>query len=90
VNNSCDLHTRNICPRDGIEDPACGVGNGALPAYISQFCWTTKTDFSLKIEQGTIVHMPSLIHTRTIRTKETMDVFFGGAGVIMLEGHFLV
>jgi len=27
-----DLHTRNLCPRDGIEDPACGVGNGALGA----------------------------------------------------------
>ena len=37
ANASYDMHTRNICPRDGIEDPACGVGNGALSAYISPF-----------------------------------------------------
>jgi trans-2,3-dihydro-3-hydroxyanthranilate isomerase len=90
INNAYDMHTRNLCPRDGIEDPACGVGNGALSAYISQFCWTTNFDFSLKIEQGTIVQMPSLIHTRTIRKKEITDVFVGGAGVVMLEGHLLV
>ena len=90
TNNSYDMHTRNLCPRDGLEDPACGVGNGALSAYMSKFCWTTKTDFNLKIEQGTIVQMPSLIHTRTIRKDQTIDVFVGGAGAIMLEGNFLV
>jgi trans-2,3-dihydro-3-hydroxyanthranilate isomerase len=90
VNSSYDMHTRNLCPREGIEDPACGVGNGALSAYISKFCWTTKTEFSLKIEQGNIVQMPSLIHTRTIKRNEAIDVFVGGAGTVMLEGHFVV
>lgn len=90
IDRSLDMHTRNICPREGLEDPACGVGNGALSAYLSQFCWPTKSDVSLTIEQGTIVQMPSVIHTRTIRQKEEMEVFVGGAGVVMLEGEFLV
>ncbi len=90
ANKSLDMHTRNICPRDGIEDPACGVGNGALTAYISEFCWTTKTEFSLKIEQGTIVQMPSMIHTQSVRKNDALDVFVGGAGVVMLEGNFMV
>lgn len=90
TNKSFDLHTRNICPRDGIEDPACGVGNGALSAYLSRFCWPTKAEISLKIEQGIKQQMPSLIHTRTIKNDETENVFVGGGGVVMLEGSFLV
>jgi trans-2,3-dihydro-3-hydroxyanthranilate isomerase len=90
MDNNSDMHTRNICPREGIEDPACGVGNGALSAYLSRFCWPTKAEFSLKIEQGTIVQMPSMIHTRTTRIGETIEVFVGGSGVVMLEGQFLV
>jgi trans-2,3-dihydro-3-hydroxyanthranilate isomerase len=90
VNSSYDMHTRNLCPREGLEDPACGVGNGALSAYISGFWWPTKREFSLRIEQGNIVQMPSLIHTTTIRTSATMEVFVGGSGLVMLEGNFLV
>ena len=90
IDQSSDMHTRNICPREGIEDPACGVGNGALSAYLSQFCWPTKHDLSLTIEQGTIVQMPSVIRTRTIRQNETLEVFVGGSGIVMLEGEFLV
>jgi len=90
VDETSDIHARNICPGEGLEDPACGVGNGALAAYLSQFCWTTKADITLKIEQGTIVQRPSLIHTRTARRKETIDVFISGAGAVMQEGRFLV
>jgi trans-2,3-dihydro-3-hydroxyanthranilate isomerase len=90
LNKSSDLHTRNLCPREGLEDPACGVGNGALAAYLSQFCWTTKTQITLKIEQGTVVDMPSVIHTRAVRNKDAIDVFVGGSGVVMVEGQFLV
>lgn len=90
LDKSSDMHTRNLCPREGIEDPACGVGNGALAAYLSRFCWTTKTEFCPKIEQGNIVQMPSLIHTRTVRNEETIDIFVGGTGTIMLEGQFRV
>lgn len=90
LDKSFDLHTRNLCPREGLEDPACGVGNGALSAYLMRFCWTEKSEVNLKIEQGNIVHMPSVIHTRCKRVGAQVDVFVGGAGVVMLEGRFLV
>jgi trans-2,3-dihydro-3-hydroxyanthranilate isomerase len=90
IDKSLDMHTRNLCPRDGLEDPACGNGNGALTAYLSQFCWPDKKEFTLKIEQGNIVQMPSIIHTRAVRKNESVDVYVGGGGVVMLEGLFLV
>jgi trans-2,3-dihydro-3-hydroxyanthranilate isomerase len=87
INNTYDLHTRNICPREGLEDPACGVGNGALTAYLSKFHW--KDEFSLQIEQGTIVQMPSVIHTRAQKKNGELEVFVGGTGIIMIEGQIL-
>lgn len=32
-----DLHTRNICPREWIEDPACWTWSWALLAYIDRY-----------------------------------------------------
>ncbi len=86
---SCQLHTRNICPREGLEDPACGVGNGALTAYLSRYYRFADNDFTLRIEQGNIVDMPSVIQTRAVRSKEEVKIFVGGSGVVMTEGHFL-
>lgn len=88
INKSYDLHTRNICPREGLEDPACGVGNGALTAYLSRF--HRKGEFSLQIEQGTIVQMPSVIHTRATKKNGELQVFVGGTGVLMIEGQVLI
>jgi trans-2,3-dihydro-3-hydroxyanthranilate isomerase len=90
IEKSSHLHTRNICPKEGLEDPACGVGNGALAAYLHQFCWATQTEVNLVIEQGTAVQMPAKIHTRTIKHQDTIKGFIGGSGVVMLEGQFLV
>ena len=87
---SCQLHTRNICPREGVEDPACGVGNGALTAYLSTNYRFADNDFNLRIEQGNIVDMPSVIHTRAVKTKEEHKIFVGGFGIVMNEGQFLV
>jgi trans-2,3-dihydro-3-hydroxyanthranilate isomerase len=89
-NKSYDIHTRNLCPREGLEDPACGVGNGALSAYLAEYVWREKTEFYLKLEQGTIVDMPSVIYTRTTRDTDGVSVFVGGQGVVMIEGQFLV
>ena len=90
MDKSSDLHTRNICPREGIEDPACGVGSGALAAYLSKFRWNGKSEIRLKMEQGNIVHMPSVIYTRTTKSADSLEVFVGGPGVVMLEGQILI
>lgn len=86
---TCQLHTRNLCPREGMEDPACGVGNGALTAYLSQYYRFADSDFSLRIEQGTIIDRPSVVHTRAVKTKEEHKIFVGGSGIVMMEGHLL-
>jgi trans-2,3-dihydro-3-hydroxyanthranilate isomerase len=90
IDKTSDLHTRNICPREGLEDPACGVGSGALASYLSKFHWPNRPEIKLKMEQGNIVHMPSIIHTRTIKEGDSIEIFVGGAGIVMLEGNFLI
>lgn len=87
---TCQLHTRNLCPREGLEDPACGVGNGALTAYLSRFYRYADNDFTLRIEQGNIVDMPSVIHTRAMRSREDVKVFVGGSGIVMMEGQLIL
>ncbi len=77
-----DIHTRNICPREGLEDPACGSGNAALMAYLATV-EQEKRDFS--VEQGYINHFESIIHGSII---DRHTVMIGGHAVLMSEGCF--
>lgn len=87
---SFDLHTRNICPRDGIEDPACGVGNGALGAYLAENYYQEKTHFSFIAEQGLIVDMPAVIRVEVIVEPDGQRaVYIGGTGVVMAKGRMV-
>jgi trans-2,3-dihydro-3-hydroxyanthranilate isomerase len=90
IDKSSDIHTRNLCPREGLEDPACGVGNGALAAYLAKYFEPNKIEIKLQIEQGIIVEMPSTIHTRTYRDKESIQVSVGGSAIAMASGRILV
>ena len=85
-----DLHTRNICPREGIEDPACGVGNGALGAYLLKNRYPDATGFELRVEQGDIVNMPSVVTIRADRIGDSLRVAVGGLGRVMIKGRFFV
>jgi trans-2,3-dihydro-3-hydroxyanthranilate isomerase len=83
-----DLHTRNICPREGREDPACGNGCGALGAYFARF---DPARCMIRAEQGDIVGMPSIIDiVIDRRSDQDFQIWIGGSGVIMLEGRMLV
>lgn len=79
-----DIHTRNICPRDGIEDPACGVGSGALLAYMLKR--KKINELQLLIEQGNIIDMPSVIISIGKKEGEKYSIKIGGAGIKMIEG----
>lgn len=85
-----DLHTRNICPREGIEDPACGNGNGALGAYLLTHFYKDQQEIFLMAEQGNIVDMPSMIEIHGIRELEKIKISIGGKGVVMIEGDFFI
>lgn len=87
---SHDLHTRNICPREGLEDPACGVGSSALLAYLMKNrIHFTDDRLHLRFEQGQIVNMPGVIHVWGDRgTDDSLTLQIGGSGVVMLKGTF--
>jgi trans-2,3-dihydro-3-hydroxyanthranilate isomerase len=87
---SLDLHTRNLCPRDGIEDPACGVGNGALGAYLAKYAYPDRRELRFRAEQGHVGNMNSVIDVKVISFDGTYKVSIGGSGVIMLKGAFEV
>jgi trans-2,3-dihydro-3-hydroxyanthranilate isomerase len=84
------LHTRNICPREGLEDPGCGVGNGALGAYLLKHHYLNKIDIALKAEQGLVVNMPCVIEIFASRIADDIQVAVGGNGKIMIKGSFFL
>lgn len=79
-----DAHTRNLCPRFGLEDPACGNGCAALGAYYARYIDENK--HHLSFEQGHIVNMPSVIEVLTT----PQGIMIGGNAQLMQEGVIYV
>lgn len=88
--NSFDIHTRNICPRQGIEDAACGIGNAALGAYILKNCASEKEKISIKAEQGDIIGVPCAIEINAYKEEQHIEVEIGGTGKILVQGEFII
>lgn len=85
-----DLFTRNFTPREGLEDPACGNGNGALGAYLAETKYKGETTFDLRAEQGHGIKMPSLIEILVRRQGVgTLDVSIAGCAMAMVEGQLV-
>lgn len=84
---AADLHTRNICPREGLEDPGCGVGNGALGAYLLKQQYPDRMELKLRAEQGQIVNMPCVIEIFARRSDDGIRVSIGGHGRLMIRGE---
>ncbi|MCK5128259.1 MAG: PhzF family phenazine biosynthesis protein [Clostridiales bacterium] len=84
IENDNDIHTRNICPRMGMEDPACGIGNSALLAYLSKYHHGKKV---YNIEQGYINNFKSIIKGEIINDN---FVRIGGNAVLMAKGTIYV
>lgn len=83
-----DLHTRNFTPRIGMEDPACGNGNGALGAYIAQTLFSGRESFCLRAEQGHACSMPSLIEIHMQRNRAgAVEISIAGSAIHMISGH---
>lgn len=90
-NEKFNIHTRNICPRNGIEDPGCGIGNAALGAYLLKNKYLNKNEMKLKAEQGKIINMPCVIEIFAEKRKENnIQVFVGGKGRVMIKGEFII
>ncbi|MDS0525398.1 PhzF family phenazine biosynthesis protein [Clostridium sp. SHJSY1] len=89
-NKKYTLHTRNICPRKGIEDPGCGVGNAALGAYLLKNRYCGQDELKISAEQGAIVNMPCFIETHSYRDNDTIKVEVGGIGKTMIKGSLFL
>lgn len=86
-----DLHTRNLCPRYGAEDPACGNGNAALGAYYLKFIAQGDKSIMLNAEQGHVMSKPSLIKIKGAKSSgDDYQIKIGGRAVIMAEGTMLL
>lgn len=79
------LHTRNICPREGLEDPACGIGNAALGAYLREY--SPLRGETIIAEQGNIVDMPCEIE---VEIEERGGIWIGGTGKVVIKGEYYV
>ncbi|MBW9145022.1 PhzF family phenazine biosynthesis protein [Clostridium sp. CM028] len=88
--DSFNIHTRNICPREGIEDAACGIGNAAVGAYLLKNHYTDRRSISIKAEQGYIVKVPCAIDIYAYRENDDIMVRVGGTGKVIIKGDFIV
>lgn len=85
-----DFHTRNLCPREGMEDPACGMGNAAVGAYLANNYYNKQKCIHLRAEQGTIVKMPCLIELFISKKEKDIELYIGGTGKKVVEGKFFI
>ncbi|OTY60470.1 PhzF family phenazine biosynthesis protein [Bacillus thuringiensis] len=85
-----DFHTRNLCPREGMEDPACGMGNAAVGAYLANNYYNKQKCIHLRAEQGTIVKMPCLIELFISKKQKDIELYIGGTGKKVVEGKFFI
>ncbi len=80
--------TRNICPRQGLEDPACGVGNGALGYYLLENVYPEADEITIIARQGDIIRMPSTIYIHGKRKGSSLQIHIAGKGKVMIKGFF--
>lgn len=85
-----DFHTRNLCPREGMEDPACGMGNAAVGAYLANNYYNKQKCIHLRAEQGTFVKMPCLIELFISKKEKDIELYIGGTGKKVVEGKFFI
>jgi trans-2,3-dihydro-3-hydroxyanthranilate isomerase len=88
--NQYTAHTRNLSPRYGVEDPACGNGNAALGSYFAHFSDSKNEQKTYLFEQGHITNSPSLIEVLVKRDLEGLNIMIGGHAFHMLDGDMVV
>jgi trans-2,3-dihydro-3-hydroxyanthranilate isomerase len=79
-------HTRNLCPRAGEEDPACGNGNAALGAWMARHGQLDPGQ-RLSLSQGAVVNRPSCVYIeRQANSGDQISIAIGGFTRLMAEG----
>jgi trans-2,3-dihydro-3-hydroxyanthranilate isomerase len=84
-----DLSARFFFEAHGVrEDPATGNGAAFLGAYLLEH-GLFASGFSLRIEQGYLVHRPSLVMLRGRRLQDACEIVVGGCIVPTIRGELL-
>ena len=84
ITENDQIFTRNLCPRLGEEDPACGNGNAALGAYLAKYGILNLGE-TLNIHQGHTVGRPSIISV--LREDK---ILIGGKARLMANGTMYI
>jgi len=85
-----DLCVRFFFEAHGVrEDPATGNGAAFLGEYLLEHQFFTKSDLSLRIEQGYEIRRPSLIRLRANIQNGHREIYVGGHVVSTVEGKLL-
>jgi trans-2,3-dihydro-3-hydroxyanthranilate isomerase len=85
-----NLNVRVFVDEFGIpEDPATGSGNGCLAAYLSNYQYFGSSQIDIKVEQGFEIRRPSILHLKTRKTGDNIDVYVGGRVFPIAKGKLL-
>jgi PhzF family phenazine biosynthesis protein len=81
------FRTRVFAPKFGyLEDPATGSGNSAFGNYLlHNNLWDGSI---LSIEQNNSYDFPNIVKLDTVRNNDRINVVFGGAAVVKIEGEY--
>ncbi|HII98090.1 MAG TPA: PhzF family phenazine biosynthesis protein [Methanoregula sp.] len=81
--------TRVFAPVFGyLEDPATGSGNAAFGYHLlANRSWDGKT---IRIEQGRSRENPNIIRLASDSSERQRTVYFGGNGIVRIEGEYLL
>jgi PhzF family phenazine biosynthesis protein len=83
------FRTRVFAPKFGyLEDPATGSGNSAFGYYLlKRNLWDGR---SIRIEQNNSHDFPNIIRLDTVKKKDEINVIFGGAALVKIEGTYKI
>ena len=86
-----DLNVRVFVDLFGIpEDPATGSGNGCLAAYLANYNYFSSPKINVKVEQGFEIGRPSILHLRSEKIGEKIEVQIGGKVFPIAKGKLLL
>ena len=87
--NNNQVNVRVFSDYYGIaEDSASGSANGCLGAYLINYKYFSKTEGSIRIEQGTEIGRPSLILAKGKKEGGKIKVEVGGRILLLAKGEF--
>ena len=86
----CRLNARMFAHYFGVpEDPATGSANGCLAAYLVKQRYFGEDTVDIRVEQGSEIGRPSVLHLMAEKTAEAINVRVGGRLIMIAEGELV-